>query len=109
MMRFQMISAGILATVLLGGCSIDVNDNGPGYDHDDRHVRQSARLGERLIVVYEPAASREDARYAMEQTMDRMRSAGCSIVQADSWHRIAEIEGPDLRGARITANCPEIF
>lgn len=107
MMRFQMISAGILAAALLGGCSIDVNDSGPRYHHDDHYVPQSARLGERLLVVYEPAVSREDARYAMEQTMDRMRSAGCSIVQADSWRKIADNKGPDLRGARISANCPQ--
>jgi len=107
MIRVPATAAMILGATLLGACSIDVNDTGPGYDHDDRHVRQSARLGERLLVVYEPAVSREDARYAMEQTMDRMRAAGCSIVQAESWRRIAEIEGPDLRGARVSANCPQ--
>lgn len=94
-----------LAAVLLAGCSIDVNDHGGRYVRYDHE--SEPHYGMRRVQIIEPFESREQAGEAMAAAMDRLRGAGCDIVSADRWHEIDKRDGPDIRGMRVSADCPQ--
>ena len=99
-----LILTGI-AVFVLSACSIDVNDHGDRVPHYDRY--DEPRYGLRRIVLVEPFESRAEAGAAATEAMDRLRGAGCDIVSANRWHEIDERKGPDLRGMRVSADCPQ--
>jgi len=94
-----------LAVFVISACSIDVNDHGDRVPHYDRY--DEPRYGMRRVVLVEPFESRTEAGAAASDAMDRLRDAGCEIVSADRWLEIDDRDGPDLRGMRVAADCPQ--
>jgi len=92
-----------LAGLASAGC-INVDD--AGNHHTDGVEPVEPRYGTRHIRILEPFESREDAGAALSETMDALRGAGCDIASADRWHEIAERDGADMRGMRVSADCP---
>lgn len=95
---FALLAAGLSA------CSINVDETGitryadyygAGIDYDSRR-----------IIIEQPAGDRDQAAAIMSDAIAGLRAAGCRTISADSWRRLAEREGRDVRGLRIIASCP---
>lgn len=89
-----------LAALLTAGC-INVSENGgEPYRYT---ASDDFEVGDRRIVIEEPASDRTRAAATMEVLLDDVRAAGCKTISAQSWRGLGDT---DQRGIRVVASCP---